>query len=59
LGLAIVQRRLEELGGTIEWWSPKEDGGGTKFRITLPANGGAAQRKNGGAPSDMEREPKK
>jgi signal transduction histidine kinase len=37
LGLAIVQRRLEELGGTIAWWSPKEDGLGTRFRITLPA----------------------
>jgi len=36
LGLAIVQRRLEELGGALELWSPKENGIGTKFRITLP-----------------------
>ena len=59
LGLAIVQRRLEELGGAIEWWSPKEDGVGTKFRITLPVNGGAAQRKNGGATAGVARELKK
>ncbi|HKI10685.1 MAG TPA: ATP-binding protein [Candidatus Acidoferrum sp.] len=36
LGLAIVQRRLEELGGALELWSPKENGVGTRFRITLP-----------------------
>jgi signal transduction histidine kinase len=59
LGLAIVQRRLEELGGAIEWWSPKEDGVGTKFRITLPVNGGTAQRKNSGATSNVAREPLK
>lgn len=59
LGLAIVQRRLEELGGAIEWRSPKEDGVGTKFRITLPANEGAAQRRNGSATADVAREPKK
>jgi len=59
LGLAIVERRLEELGGALEWRSPKEDGVGTKFRITLPANGGATQRKNDGATADVEREPKR
>jgi signal transduction histidine kinase len=59
LGLAIVQRRLEELGGALEWRSPKEDGVGTKFRITLPANTGATQRKNGGATADVKRETKR
>lgn len=59
LGLAIVQRRLEELSGTIEWCSPKEDGVGTRFKITLPANGGATQRKNGAATADVAPETKK
>jgi signal transduction histidine kinase len=36
LGLAIVERRVAELGGTIEWKSPAEDGLGTRFTVTFP-----------------------
>lgn len=36
LGLAIVQRRIIELGGSVELTSPVADGHGTRFRLTLP-----------------------
>lgn len=36
LGLAIVQRRIVELGGTLELTSPLASGRGTRFRLTLP-----------------------
>lgn len=36
LGLAIVQRRIVELGGSVELTSPVADGHGTRFRLTLP-----------------------
>jgi signal transduction histidine kinase len=36
LGLAIVQRRVTELGGSIELTSPVEDSRGTRFRLIVP-----------------------
>ena len=39
LGLAIVARRLTEFGGKIDWESPVKEGQGTRFRVTLPAEG--------------------
>lgn len=36
LGLAIVQRRITELGGSIELTSPAADSGGTMFRLLVP-----------------------
>jgi len=39
LGLAIVERRVAELGGTIEWKSPTADGRGTRFTVTFPLEG--------------------
>jgi signal transduction histidine kinase len=37
LGLSIVARRIAEMGGTLACESPlKDDGGGTRFRLTLP-----------------------
>src|SRR5215510_4925239 len=36
LGLAIVQRRVTELGGSIELTSPVEDSAGTRFRLIVP-----------------------
>ncbi|MEK6303841.1 MAG: ATP-binding protein [Acidobacteriota bacterium] len=36
LGLAIVQRRIVELGGTVELTSPVEDDRGTRFRLVVP-----------------------
>jgi signal transduction histidine kinase len=36
LGLAIVQRRIIELGGSVELTSPVVDGHGSRFRLTLP-----------------------
>lgn len=36
LGLAIVQRRLSEIGGTIECSSPVANERGTRFLVTLP-----------------------
>lgn len=35
LGLAIVREKVEQLGGTVELQQP--DGGGTRFRMLLPA----------------------
>ncbi len=35
LGLAIVERRLAEMGGSIEWESPIRDGRGTRFTVTF------------------------
>jgi len=34
--LAIVARRVAEVGGRLEWESPVSEGRGTRFRITLP-----------------------
>jgi signal transduction histidine kinase len=39
LGLAIVRRRVVELGGAIELVSPVRNGGGTRFRVVVPAVG--------------------
>jgi signal transduction histidine kinase len=36
LGLAIVQRRVVELGGSVELISPVEDNHGTCFRLIVP-----------------------
>ncbi|HSE36760.1 MAG TPA: ATP-binding protein [Blastocatellia bacterium] len=36
LGLAIVQRRVVEIGGSVELVSPVEGGHGTRFRLTVP-----------------------
>jgi signal transduction histidine kinase len=36
LGLAIVQRRVVEIGGSVELISPVEDGHGTRFRLVVP-----------------------
>ena len=36
LGLAIVQRRVVELGGSVELISPVEDDHGTCFRLIVP-----------------------
>jgi len=36
LGLAIVQRRIAELGGTVELLSPVQQSRGTRFRILVP-----------------------
>jgi len=36
LGLAIVQRRIVELGGSVELTSPVDDDGGTRFRLVVP-----------------------
>jgi signal transduction histidine kinase len=41
LGLAIVQRRIVELGGTLELISPIAQGRGTRFRMTLPQESGS------------------
>ena len=34
--LAIVARRIEELGGTLAVESPLRNGKGTRFHLTLP-----------------------
>jgi len=39
LGLSIVARRIAEMGGTLDCESPLRDGGGTRFRLTLPFGG--------------------
>jgi signal transduction histidine kinase len=39
LGLAIVAKRLEEMAGSIECYSPVENGRGTQFTVTLPLAG--------------------
>ncbi|MEW5975050.1 MAG: ATP-binding protein [Acidobacteriota bacterium] len=39
LGLAVVHRRLLDLGGLIECVSPASDRGGTRFEVTLPMIG--------------------
>jgi signal transduction histidine kinase len=36
LGLAIVQRRIVEMGGSVELASPIIDGQGTRFRLIVP-----------------------
>ncbi|HWO01800.1 MAG TPA: ATP-binding protein, partial [Blastocatellia bacterium] len=36
LGLAIVQRRVVELGGSVELTSPAVEGHGTRFRLIVP-----------------------
>ncbi|HZM89629.1 MAG TPA: ATP-binding protein [Blastocatellia bacterium] len=36
LGLAIVQRRVVEMGGSVELTSPIEEGHGTRFRLIVP-----------------------
>ncbi|MEK6410049.1 MAG: ATP-binding protein [Acidobacteriota bacterium] len=36
LGLAIVQRRVVEIGGSIQLTSPVDDGHGTRFRLIVP-----------------------
>lgn len=36
LGLAIVQRRVTELGGSIDLTSPAKNGRGTTFRLIVP-----------------------
>lgn len=36
LGLAIVQRRVVEIGGSVELTSPVEDDHGTRFRLRVP-----------------------
>jgi signal transduction histidine kinase len=38
LGLAIVQRRLVEMGGSVEVISPVGGGHGTQFRLFVPLN---------------------
>ena len=46
LGLAIVARRVAEFGGKIDWESPVKDGRGTKFKVTLPMEGGTERSKD-------------
>jgi signal transduction histidine kinase len=36
LGLAIVQRRVVEVGGSVQLTSPVDDGHGTRFRLIVP-----------------------
>ena len=36
LGLAIVQRRVVEIGGSVELTSPVEDNHGTRFQLRVP-----------------------
>ena len=36
LGLAIVQRRVVEVGGSVQLTSPVDDGHGTRFRLLVP-----------------------
>jgi signal transduction histidine kinase len=36
LGLAIVQRRIVEIGGSVELTSPVDDDHGTRFRLVVP-----------------------
>ena len=36
LGLAIVQRRIVEIGGSVELTSPVKNGRGTRFRLNVP-----------------------
>lgn len=36
LGLAIVQRRVAEIGGSVEMESPIQETGGTRFNVTFP-----------------------
>ena len=36
LGLAIVQRRIVEIGGSVELTSPIDNGHGTRFRLVVP-----------------------
>ena len=44
LGLAIVQRRIVELGGSVELRSPVVDGHGTQFRLTVPVSKDQTQK---------------
>jgi signal transduction histidine kinase len=43
LGLAIVQRRVVEVGGSVQLASPVANGRGTEFRLLVPLNGGNEQ----------------
>jgi len=36
LGLAVVQRRIMDLGGEVDCVSPVANGRGTRFEVTLP-----------------------
>jgi signal transduction histidine kinase len=45
LGLAIVERRIAELGGSVELTSPVADGHGTQFRLILPLASVAQEEK--------------
>jgi signal transduction histidine kinase len=36
LGLAIVQRRIAEIGGSVEMESPVQDGCGTRLSVIFP-----------------------
>ena len=36
LGLSVVQRRVLDLGGSIDCLSPISHGGGTRFEVRLP-----------------------
>jgi len=45
LGLAIVQRRIVELGGSVELTSPVDDDRGTRFRLTVPVSEDQTQRR--------------
>jgi len=44
LGLAIVQRRIVELGGTVELTSPVIDGQGTRFGLTVPLSSSSEEQ---------------
>jgi two-component system sensor histidine kinase HydH len=44
LGLAIVQRRVAELGGSIELFSPVAEGIGTTFRVAVTISASADDR---------------
>jgi signal transduction histidine kinase len=43
LGLSIVARRIAEMGGTLACESPLRNGGGTRFRLTVPLAKGDAK----------------
>jgi signal transduction histidine kinase len=43
LGLAIVQRRVVEMGGSVEITSPVEDSHGTRFRLVVPITAAAVE----------------
>ena len=47
LGLAIVQRRVVEIGGSVELASPVQDDHGTRFRVTVPFDAGKVKSDDG------------